>query len=521
MMLKGLVRSLKGWLGRPLATPETDPQAWFGHLAALPNPDPILRSMGRAEEVYRSIMADAHVIGDVRSIRGNFRGSKYRINAGDPKDRASCAARDLVEQWMADTPPGGVDGNGIRHDWLEVMWQMTSSIFYGYRAHECVVDVVNGQLLPVQVLDRPNRRFRFNAHGEPLLISTGNMLGAPIEWPGQFVISRHMADATNPYGVALMSSCFWPWTFKTGGWRYFVKYCERHGLPWPVGRYPQGTGDKEIEELGVALANMIEAGYIVAPDGTGLELLTPSSSGSNLPQEALIDRANREMSKALTGQAMVSELQGVGARAASETAARRQAAINDSDRDIAVAGMGQLFENITRWNFGPGVAAPWLEFYTDDHAGIDRARTYQIAADMGARPSRAAMLDELGIPAAESDDDALQPRRAGAAPAGGGTAPSGEFSRTVPGYEFARAAGMTDDEAVQLAAEAADRAIEDYMIQPVAELLARYEAEGKSLAEFSAALADIVGVMDNQALQDVTRQVLQYSILKGAATQAD
>ena len=90
--LRGLVATVKGWLGKPMATPDTDPQRFFGTLFALPNPDPILRSMGQAEKVYRSIMADPHVIGDVRSIRGNFRAFDWRINAGNDKDPKSMAA---------------------------------------------------------------------------------------------------------------------------------------------------------------------------------------------------------------------------------------------------------------------------------------------------------------------------------------------------------------------------------------------------------------------------------------------
>jgi phage gp29-like protein len=123
---------------------------------------------------------------------------------------------------------------------MEVMWQMSSAILTGYRPHELVWGMDSGKYLPAQVIDRPSRRIVFNAAGDPLLINKGKMMGAPFE-PYRFVISRHMADTNNPYGLALLSSCFWTWTFKTGGWRYFVKYCERHGLPWPFAQYPTGT----------------------------------------------------------------------------------------------------------------------------------------------------------------------------------------------------------------------------------------------------------------------------------------
>ena len=457
---RGMVKTLTGWLGKPLATPETDPNRWFGTLFSLPNPDPILRSMGQAEKVYFSIMADAHVIGDVRSIRGNFRSHDYRLLPGDEDDPKSVAAMKLCETWMRSRAPNAVA------DWLEVMWQMTGAIFSGYRVHEVVWDYIDGKYLPSEVVDRPSRRVRFDATAQPLLISRDAMLGAPVE-PWQFVISRHMADTTNPYGVALLSSCFWPWTFKTGGWRYFVKYCERHGLPWPVGRYPMGTSEPEQNKLADALGNMIEAGYVVLPEGNSVELMVPTGSGTQLPQQNLIDLCNREMSKALTGQAMVSELHGVGSRAASETAAKRQNSINDSDRDIAVAGMGQIFGWITRFNLGDGIAPPKIEFYQHENQGKDRAETYQLVANMGARPSRDAMLEELGIPEAETDADALQPvlpvapvgtvtpgdpsagrtPPADAKPALGGPPAAIEMSAlsTLAGFEFARAAGMTED----------------------------------------------------------------------------
>lgn len=525
---KNLVRGLASRLGQQLATPETDPERWFSGVQALPNPDPILRRMGRAEQVYFSIATDPHVLGDIRSIRGNFRSQSWRVLAGDEGDSKSVAAQQLCQQWMARHPPNHLV------DWLDLMWQQSSAFLTGYRVHERVWQYDNRVYLPQQILDRPSRRIQFDAHGNPLLISRSNMLGEPITDPYLFVISRHMADSVNPYGVAVLSACFWSWTFKTGGWKYFVKYCERHGLPWPVGRYPMGTNDKDVDKLEAALASMIEAGYIVAQDGTSLELLTPTGNAAGgAPQQHLIDLANREMSKALTGQAMVAELQGAGARAASETALKRQESIDDSVRDIAAQSMADTFKWITLFNFGDGVAPPTLEFYKREKAGKERAETYKMARDMGARPSKSAMLEELGIPEAKDDADALvappaPPRAPGQLP---GLRPEPQPAKKVadfaaalaslPGWQFARAAGMTEDEAITLATEAADQAIEDKLIAPVAQMLAEFEAQGRTLDEFQAALADLVGELDDTALREVLDRSLTYAMLRGAATQAD
>jgi phage gp29-like protein len=544
---RGLIQTMKGWLGKPIATPETDPERYFGTLMTLPNPDPILRQMGKAEQVYASIMADPHVLGEIRSVRGSFRSHNYRVVTGDENDAKADAARDLCEQWMEKNPPNQIN------DWLEVMWQMCASIFTGYRPHELVWGYQDGSFLPSEVIDRPTRRIKFDIYGKPMLVSRGSGFdGLPIE-PYQMVISRHMPSSTNPYGVALLSSCFWMWTFKTGGWRFFMKYCERHGLPWPFAKYPAGTTEADQDKLAEALASMIEAGYVMAPDGTSLELLTATGGGTNLPQERLINLCNREMSKAITGQAMVGEQMEVGSRAAAETAQSRQNSIHDSDRDIAAQSMSQIFKWITLFNFGEGVAAPILEFYQEDQGTKERAETYQLAANMGARPSKSAMLDELGMPAAEDDEDALLPmNKAQAAgpmppadqlpeagkmiantpakpnaddPASGASAdptikPSKIDFSALAGFTFAKAAGMTEDEAMQLAAEAADQAIEDTMIAPVAQMLAQFEADGKTLAEFQTAFESMVGTLDDEALREVLDRAMAYSILRGAATGA-
>lgn len=515
-----LANGMRPTTGRQLATAETDPVRYFGNLFALPNPDPILRAMGVAERVYHSILVDAHVIGDVRSIRGAFHSHQYRINPGNADDPRSVEVCKFIQTWMARTQPNQVA------DWMECMWQMTSSILTGYHSHELVWELIEGKFLPGQILDRPGRRFKFNIKSEPLLVTNTNLLGEPVE-AYQFLITRHMATTVNPYGIPLLSSCFWPWTFKTGGFRYFVKYCERHGLPWPVARYPIGTPDSEQDALAEAVANMIEAGYVVAPEGTGLELLVPTSSGSNLPQQSLIDLCNTEMSKALTGQSSVGEHKNVGGRAHSETAHKRQQEIHDSDRDIAAKGMGEMFRWITLFNWGPDVAPPTLEFFQNTPAGLQRAQSYQTAANMGAKPSKAAMLDELGMPAAKDEADALLPNGGvttpEAKPPVSSSASEGDFGAylgTVRGFSFAQAAGMTETEAIDLAATAADDAIERQMIKPIYEMLANFEAQGKTLADFKAAFEEQIGTtIDDQGLREVIDRAMTYAILRGAATQ--
>ena len=522
--LSAITTKLKAALGMRIAGPETDPNRWLSSLYGMPNPDPILRAMGRADVVYESMIRDPQVISDLRSIRGEFLSYSYRLKPGRPDDPRSVALRDLCVAWMAAVRPSELC------DWSEVMWQMVCSILYGYRAHEPVWDVYRGTaadlagyVLPSQVIDVPNRRIRFNADGQPMLISTTSLLGQVVD-SHKLIITRHMPSYENPYGLALLSCIFWVWTFKTGGWRTFVKFCERHGIPIPIARYPAGSPKETIDGLEAAMQAMLESAYAVLQDGSGVELLTPTSSGTTLPQERLIEVANREISKTLTSQAMLTELFGTGSRAATETASKRQASVNAGDVAIGGHGMNQLFYWIGLFNFGPEVAPPTLEFYRNTVAGKERAEAYDIARKAGAKPSRQAMLDELGIPLATDDADALlpdaasQPRAPVPAPV---PAPTASFSQAVdvPFWTFAKGAGMTEAQAIELASQAADEAIERQMLAPIARMLAEFERQGKTLDDVRLALADMIGAeLSTDDLQDVLRNAMEYATALGATS---
>jgi len=488
---------LTRFLGRlcarpPQAGPETDPEGWFGILQTLPNPDPILRHLGYADQVYDSILVDAHVTGEARSLRGALYRLDWRLVSGDPEDAQATRALELCREQMA-KPPNPIAG------WGEVIWQMVGAILAGYRVHELVWERRDGLLWP-QVIDRLRRRFAFDPQGNLLLRSRGQSYQGALTDPRYFVVSRHEASTGNPYGRALLSALFWPWTFKTGGFKYFVRYCERHGLPWPVARYPAGTSDSDQRALEEAVAHMIEAGYLVIPEGDSIELLTPTGSGQQLPQQSLIELCDRQMSKALTGQAYVAEPGQTGARAASEVAETRQYTISDADRTIAVAGMNKIFRLATTANLGPEVAAPKLEFYTEVRGGKEWAEVYQIASQLSDKVSETAFLQEMGLEAAADDSDALRPA-ASAAPPAGGQAPA-QFAAPAP-----------DDPEPDLAA--LDATIEEDLIEPLRRAVSQYAADGRSLQDLLDHLADILPEMDDRGLTELTSLALSQAALEG------
>ena len=494
---KELRKLAKKVMSSRVAGRNSDPRFYSG-LSILPNPDPILRSMGQAEKAYDDILSDAHVLGEVRAIRADILGASRRIKLPEGKwadNSKEAAARDLCALWMKKKP-------NHMMTWDDIIWSMFKSVLCGYRGHEMEWLYRNtGHLLP-NLYDVPNRRFKFDAQSYPRLLTKENAQDGIEVSPEQFVFTRHMASTENPYGRAILSSCFWPYTFKHGGFKFFYEFCERFGLPFPVGKYPAGTDVAQQQELADALVQMVEEGIAVIPDGSSVELLeTKTSGGGNLPQEALVALCNKEMSKALTSQTLAMDIEGAGSYGAAESHKERGQGVSAADRRIIEASMNEILALITKYNFGDDVIPPVFEFHKEAKPTKERAEIYEIASRI-ANPSKQAFLDEMNIPMAEGDDDLL------AAPQP--TLPPANFSAHHSPMNFNNGQSLES-----AAIDAADEAIERDYINPVVAMLKEYEEQGKTLKEFKDDMPKLFDFMDDEQLQQVNRTVLQYAFGEG------
>jgi len=483
-----------------IASRHTDPN-FYGALSFLPNPDTVLRRLGKSHEAFDAIFSDAHVLGELRSVRSGLLGFEYRVQAGG-ETPADMRAHELCEKYMKQRPAPGMR-------WPDVLWNIATGVFYGYRAHEVVWEKQDGFLMPGKLLDRPNRRFCFGIDNELRLKTRANSMNGEPVGDRKFLVSRHMPSAENPYGVAVFSSCFWPYTFKHGGFKYFVKFCEKYGIPWAIGKHPRGTPEPEINNLVDALANMVEDGVAAIPDDGSVELLSSKSNGQ-LPQERLIQACNSEMSKALTSQTLATEIQGEGSRAAAETHRGREQGVQESDREIVCDVMNELFAWITEINIA-GAVPPTFEFYEEEEVQISTAEFIAKARESVDVP-KAWAHNKMQIPIPEEGEEVLS--RTGDAPAAIPPIGPPEFNgHNCPKCSHDFAAG--EDDIDRLAGQAADDAgalVAD-MAAPIRQLL----DESETLMEFRDGLVKMYPAIDDQRLGELSEQALLVGLLKGVS----
>lgn len=375
---------------------KTDPSAWAA-ISEMPNPDPILRKTGKTTAIYEEIVRDTHVIGELRSLRAGLFSFNTELVPGDT-DAKSLESYELAKQFF-DTKPAP------NTEWSDLDWHSYSAILYGFSAlHLGAFKKVDGYWLPSTVETWKGSRFAFDAEHN-LLVKTKEKPHGEATDPNRWTCVRHMPSAENPYGLALLSSCFWSWTFKHGGFKFFVQLCERFGVPFPVGKYPVGTQQDDIEKLLDGLAMLVKDGIAGIPDDTSVEILESKLSGEPVPLQ-LINLCNAEISKALTSQTLATEQKNGGARAASETHAKRAGENQRADRALVASARNQILEIIHNVNFTAGKPPKFIFKDKREVNGDTVNRVRETAKIIPVAKEWA--YKELGVPTPKDDDELLE-----------------------------------------------------------------------------------------------------------------
>lgn len=299
----------------------------------LPNPDTILRKIGRGIEVYRELKNDAHVWSCIQSRKSGVLSLPWSIEIGKAEQRVFEFVRSIFEN---------LDVYQIESDILEAP-------LFGFQPIEIIWETDGRYLLPRELKARPQEWFAYDTNGK--LVFKGK-IGTEYEPIPEFkmINVQHEASAINPYGHALLSKCYWPVTFKNGGLRFWVNFTERYGMPILIGQYQRGATNEEIQQLARDLDNIYEDAILVAPMDVKLELHEPARSSSVDLYLELIRFANNEISKAILSQTLTTELEG-GSYAASQTHFQIRKEIILADSRLVQNAMNQLIRYIVRLNF--------------------------------------------------------------------------------------------------------------------------------------------------------------------------
>ena len=329
----------------------------------LPNPDPVLKKMGRDISVYREILSDSHVGGCVRRRKAAIKGLEWRITpTGNEK------TDEILVSLFYFLPVN------------QIINQILDATLFGYQALEVMWASENGLLLPTEIVGKPQEWFVFDEDNRLMLRTKENRNGDIVP-EKKFLLATQQADYMNPYGRADLAMCFWAATFKKGGFKFWLEFAEKYGSPWLVGKYPRNANAHEIDELLDSMEKMLGTAVAAIPDDSSIDMLeSGSKGGSSQVFDDFLRYCKSEIAIALLGQNQTTEAEANRASATAGLEVTRD--IRDDDARIVEGVFNQLLAWICELNFHVDMM-PTFELYEQESIDKLQAERDELLAGLG------------------------------------------------------------------------------------------------------------------------------------------
>jgi len=228
--------------------------------------------------------------------------------------------------------------------------------------------------------------------------------------PFKFIVHFAKAKAGLPIRGGLARAAGWSYLFKNYVLKDWVTFAEVFGQPLRVGKYGPGATEADKSTLLRAVANIGTDAAAIIPESMVIEFTEARQTGSSDLYERFCEYIDRQVSKAVLGQTLTTELpRGAGSRAAAQVHEGVRRDILGADaRRLAATLTRDLVKPIVDLNAGPQARYPQIQFaLPDDQDAKTFADIVAELADRGLRVGQKAVLDRLGLPEPAADEAVL------------------------------------------------------------------------------------------------------------------
>jgi phage gp29-like protein len=164
------------------------------------------------------------------------------------------------------------------------------------------------------------------------------------------------------------------------------------------GKYPANAGEKFKQELLEALERMVADAVAIAPEGSEINITSAADKrGGSDVHSSYIQMANAEISKAVLGQTLTTEIGEKGSYAAASAHNLVREDIAAADRRRISAAFNRLAAVYTFYNFGANAVPPLFEFVKDEDLQSNRAERDTKLHQLGWRPKKEYFIREYGM----------------------------------------------------------------------------------------------------------------------------
>lgn len=427
----------------------------------------------------------------------------------------------LAEPWSITGSDDAVNdfiNRQVAGHWTDLIEHAFRASLFGYDVADRIYERGADGLLRVKLIE-PRRLELFHMRregvfyiGDGMTITPGIEHGERMDTAFKMLVTTRRATDANPQGDALLSRLYWPWHFRSHGWKFWARFMERHAQPLLVGR----TGG-DLTQMSSALAAAINGGTIAVNESDDVTTLNPTSAGEAF--ERFERRINSRIAKLILGQTLTTDSDGKGSYA--------QAKVHNEVRKDKLSGHKRLSQGAIQSFINAlvvvnktfqGREIPQFEWHDQRGVDTERATRDKTLYDMGVRFSESYMVraydfeaDEVRVidPVTgqeEPGDDEQSGAGAPRAPSGEGAAASvGAAALPDTASAFAsRAEQRYQAEVDALAASAANAAE-----LPISAAAIRDAIEASDSADdLIARLAKLASDADSEQFQDLLARAM-------------
>lgn len=347
----------KNGLSNQIATRQNSIDFYGSIIGALPNPDPVLKKMGKTIEVYDNISFDSRVQAVVSSRKSAVKSMEWGLTGENVPDSEKEFHKEYLNEFNM-------------HDVLD---EILDAALYGYKPIEIIWGSDGTKTIPNKLVGLPQKWFEYNYNNELVFLSKSNNYTGIKVPENKFIVSRSHPTYANPYGIGAYSACFWPVTFRKNGLKFWTVFLEKYGIPFLVGKSPEGEQENRIFEIADMLESMVQDAIAVVPKDYDIEIKeSAQSAGKNDSiHKTYLDFMNLEIAMAIIGTNLTTEVQG-GSFAASQSHMEVRKDIIESDQRIVEQTFNELIKTTHSFNFNSKIP-PKFNLFSEEKVETTRS----------------------------------------------------------------------------------------------------------------------------------------------------
>ncbi|GAB2182664.1 DUF935 domain-containing protein [Denitratisoma sp. agr-D3] len=388
----------------------------------------------------------------------------------------------------------------------DLILALMDGVGHGFAPVEQEWTLEDGKLLP-RWYPRPQEWFRLSTRRDELRLLDSSADGAPLK-PFGWALHTHGKAKTGYLGrLGLYRVLSWPFIYAAYGIGDFAEFLEIYGLPIIVGKYFSTATPEEKASLRRAVTALGHDARAIMPKEMELEIQKITGGGDSTPHLAMVEWAERSMSKAILGQTLTSDTgkQGGGSYGLGKVHNEVREDIRNSDaRQIATTINRDIIYPLMALNLGvAGLSrCPRLVFDTgeaDDLVQLAEGVSKLVAAGMTSIPI--SWVHEKGrIPLPDGKEPTLGAVQSQAAPGGAKAATKAVMAALAAMSGKAPQPDELDDLASLMGNDW------EQVVAPLVTPIERLAAECKTLEEFRARLPAAIEQMDVAELAALVAQ---------------